>query len=128
MSKSYNNTIALSDSPDEIRRKVKTMVTDPARIRKDDPGHPEVCTVFSFHKIFNESEVPEIEEQCRGGKIGCVQCKKKLADKMIEYLGPIYERRQDILKKPDMIKEVICMGNKKAKEVSQKQWKKLEGQ
>ena len=75
---------------------------------------------FSFHKIFNESEVPEIEEQCRGGKIGCVQCKKKLADKMIEYLGPIYERRQDILKKPDMIKEVICMGNKKAKEVSQK--------
>ncbi|HOA96459.1 MAG TPA: tryptophan--tRNA ligase [Acetivibrio saccincola] len=120
MSKSYNNTIALSDSPDEIRRKVKTMVTDPARIRKDDPGHPEVCTVFSFHKIFNESEVPEIEEQCRGGKIGCVQCKKKLADKMIEYLGPIYERRQDILKKPDMIKEVICMGNKKAKEVSQK--------
>lgn len=120
MGKSYNNTIALSDSPDEIRRKVKTMVTDPARIRKDDPGHPEVCTVFSFHKIFNESEVPEIEEQCRGGKIGCVQCKKKLADKMIEYLGPIYERRQDILKKPDMIKEVICMGNKKAKEVSQK--------
>lgn len=98
MSKSYNNTIALSDSPDDIIRKVKTMVTDPARIRKDDPGHPEVCTVFSFHKIFNESEVSEIEEQCRAGKIGCVQCKKKLADKMIEYLEPIYERRQNILK------------------------------
>ncbi|NLI57865.1 MAG: tryptophan--tRNA ligase [Clostridium sp.] len=120
MSKSYNNTIALSDSPDDIIRKVKTMVTDPARIRKDDPGHPEVCTVFSFHKIFNESEVSEIEEQCRAGKIGCVQCKKKLADKMIEYLEPIYERRQNILKNPDMIKEIIHTGNENAKKVAQK--------
>lgn len=120
MSKSYNNTIALSDSPDDIIRKVKTMVTGPARIRKDDPGHPEVCTVFSFHKIFNESEVSEIEEQCRAGKIGCVQCKKKLADKMIEYLEPIYERRQNILKNPDMIKEIIHTGNENAKKVAQK--------
>jgi tryptophanyl-tRNA synthetase len=96
------------------------MVTDPARIRKDDPGHPEVCTVFSFHKIFNESEVSEIEEQCRAGKIGCVQCKKKLADKMIEYLEPIYERRQNILKNPDMIKEIIHTGNENAKKVAQK--------
>ncbi|HHX17245.1 MAG TPA: tryptophan--tRNA ligase, partial [Clostridium sp.] len=120
MSKSYNNTIALSDSPDDIRRKVKTMVTDPARIRKDDPGHPEVCTVFSFHKIFNESEVSEIEEQCRAGKIGCVQCKKKLADKMIEHLEPIYKRRQNILKNPGMIKEIIHTGNENAKKVAQK--------
>ncbi len=120
MSKSYNNTIALSDSPDDIIRKVKTMVTDPARIRKDDPGHPEVCTVFSFHKIFNESEVSEIEEQCRAGKIGCVQCKKKLADKMIEHLEPIYKRRQNILKNPGMIKEIIHTGNENAKKVAQK--------
>ena len=70
MSKSYGNTIALSDSPDTIRKKVSSMITDPARIRKDDPGHPEVCTVFSFHKVFNENEVPEIEQHCRGGKIG----------------------------------------------------------
>lgn len=120
MSKSYDNTIALSDSPDDIKRKVRTMVTDPARIRKDDPGNPEVCTVFSFHKVFNESELSQIEEQCKGGKIGCVQCKKKLANKMIEYLEPIYERRQNILKNPSMIKEIIHTGNENARKVAQK--------
>ena len=114
MSKSYGNTIALSDSPDTIRKKVSTMVTDPARIKKDDPGHPEVCTVFSFHKVFNEVELPEVEEACRGGKIGCVQCKRNLADKMVKYFEPIHERRQKILERPEMIKEVLHEGNKKA--------------
>lgn len=120
MSKSYDNTIALSDSPDDIKRKVRTMITDPARIKKDDPGNPEVCTVFSFHKIFNESELPQIDEQCRGGKIGCVQCKKNLANKMIEYLEPIYERRQNILKNPSIIKEIIHTGNENARKIAQK--------
>jgi len=114
MSKSYGNTIALSDSPDTIRKKVSTMVTDPARIKKDDPGHPEVCTVFSFHKVFNEVELPEVEEACRGGKIGCVQCKRNLADKMVKYFEPIHGRRQKILERPEMIKEVLHEGNKKA--------------
>lgn len=114
MSKSYGNTIALSDSPDEVRQKVSTMITDPARIRKTDPGHPEVCAVYAFHKVFNEEEVPEIEEQCRGGKIGCVQCKRRLADKMVEYLSPVYERRQEVLKKPEYIREVVEAGNEKA--------------
>ncbi|HOM01787.1 MAG TPA: tryptophan--tRNA ligase [Acetivibrio sp.] len=118
MSKSYGNTIALSDSPDEIRKKVSTMITDPARIRKDDPGHPEVCTVFSFHKVFNENEVSEIEEQCRGGKIGCVQCKKNLANKMVEHLEPIYERRQKIIENPGIVKEVLANGNEKARKVA----------
>lgn len=120
MSKSYGNTIALSDSPDVVRKKVSTMITDPARIKKDDPGHPEVCTVFSFHKVFNEDEVPEIEEQCRGGKIGCVQCKKNLANKMAAYLEPIYERRQKILENPGIVKEVIQNGNDNARKLAQK--------
>ncbi|TYQ15753.1 UNVERIFIED_CONTAM: tryptophanyl-tRNA synthetase [Acetivibrio alkalicellulosi] len=120
MSKSYDNTIALSDSPQDVINKVKLMVTDPARIRKDDPGHPDVCTVFSFHKVFNEGEVAEIEEMCKGGKIGCVQCKKNLANKMTEYLEPIYERRQEVLKKPDLIKEIIHKGNENARKVAQK--------
>jgi len=120
MSKSYGNTIALSDSPEEISNKVKTMITDPARIKKDDPGHPEVCTVYAFHKVFNESEIPEITECCQGGKIGCVQCKKNLANKMIEYMTPIYEKRQEILKKPDIVREVIEKGNKNARFVAQK--------
>ncbi|HPD01035.1 MAG TPA: tryptophan--tRNA ligase [Acetivibrio sp.] len=120
MSKSYNNTIALSDSPDEVRKKVSTMITDPARIRKDDPGHPEVCTVFAFHKVFNEEEIPQIEEDCKGGKIGCVQCKKKLAQKMAEYLEPIYERRQKLLEKPGYVKEVLQNGNENARKVAGK--------
>lgn len=120
MSKSYGNTISLSDSPDEIKKKVMTMITDPARIRKDDPGHPEVCSVFAFHKVFNENEVNDIEQQCRGGKIGCVQCKRNLANKMVEYMSPIYERRQKIVNNPSIIREVIENGNKRARTTAQK--------
>lgn len=120
MSKSYNNTIALSDSPDTIRTKVKTMLTDPARIKKDDPGHPEVCTVYAFHKVFNETEVSEVESCCKAGTIGCVACKKNLANKMVEYLEPIYNRRQEIVQKPEMIREIIAEGTKKATEVAEK--------
>ncbi|MCX7843187.1 MAG: tryptophan--tRNA ligase [Clostridia bacterium] len=114
MSKSYQNTIALSDSPDEIRKKVSQMITDPARIKKDDPGHPEVCAVFAFHKVFNEGEVAEIEESCRDGKIGCVACKKNLAGKMTEYMAPIYERRQEYMKKPELLREIINHGGEEA--------------
>lgn len=118
MSKSYGNTIALSDSPEVVRKKVSTMITDPARIRKDDPGHPEVCAVFAFHKIFNEEEVPEIECQCTGGKIGCVQCKRNLADKMVVKLTPIYEKRQELLTKPQIIRDVVEAGNAKARKMA----------
>ncbi|HHW49286.1 MAG TPA: tryptophan--tRNA ligase [Clostridiaceae bacterium] len=120
MSKSYGNTIALSDDPDTIRKKVSSMITDPARIRKDDPGHPEVCAVYAFHKVFNEEEVPEIEQQCRGGKIGCVQCKRNLANKVVEYMTPIYEKRQELLKNPGIIREVIENGNENARKVARK--------
>ncbi|MDP4179678.1 MAG: tryptophan--tRNA ligase [Bacillota bacterium] len=118
MSKSYNNTIALSDSPEDIKKKVLTMITDPQRIRKDDPGHPEVCAVYAFHKVFNEEEVTEIENQCRGGKIGCVQCKRNLADKMLTYMTPIYERRQEILNKPEYVNEVLQQGNENATKIA----------
>ncbi|NLK88150.1 MAG: tryptophan--tRNA ligase [Clostridiaceae bacterium] len=120
MSKSYNNTIALSDDPETVRKKVMTMVTDPARIRKDDPGHPEVCTVFAFHKVFNEEGVDEIGSLCRSGSIGCVQCKKILASKMAETLTPIYEKRQGLLERPAYIREVIESGNERARNIAQK--------
>jgi len=116
MSKSYNNTIALSDDPETVRKKVMSMITDPARIKKDDPGHPEICAVFAFHKVFNEEGVAETESLCKAGGIGCVQCKKNLAAKMGETLTPIYDRRQELLKKPDYIKEVVENGNKRARE------------
>ncbi len=120
MSKSYENTIAFADTPDEVNKKVMSMITDPARIKKTDPGHPEVCTVHAFHKIFNEAEVPEIETQCRAGGIGCVQCKKNLAEKMRAFHTPIYEKRTELLKRTDDIRDIIREGNKKARETAEK--------
>ncbi len=120
MSKSYGNTIALSDDPESVRKKVMSMITDPARIRKDDPGHPEVCAVFAFHRVFNEVEVPEIECSCKAGTIGCVQCKKNLAVKMSVLLTPIYEKRLEITGKPGFVREVIENGNESARKIAQK--------
>ncbi len=120
MSKSYNNTIALSDDPETVRKKVMSMITDPARIKKDDPGHPDVCAVYSFHKVFNETEVQQIECQCKEGSIGCVQCKRNLAAKMAEKLTPIYDKRQELLNKPEYIREVIENGNTNARIAAKK--------
>lgn len=114
MSKSYKNYIALSSSPDEIKNKVRGMITDPQRIRKDDPGHPEVCSVYAFHKVFNEAEVSDIKEMCSGGKVGCVACKNNLIEKMTLKLSPVYEKRQELVKKPDFVKSVLEEGRKKA--------------
>lgn len=118
MSKSYDNTIALSDSPDVIREKVKTMITDPARIRKTDPGHPEVCSVYAFHKVFSERNVAEIEENCKAGTIGCVQCKKQLAENMVAYMSPMYERRIKLLEDKSSIIEILRAGNQVAKKIA----------
>ncbi len=116
MSKSYGNTIALADSPDEVKKKVMNMITDPARIRKDDPGHPDICTVFAFQKVFNEAMVPDIEEQCKGGCIGCVACKRLLQEKLSIFHTPIFEKRDALLKQEDYLKDVIHEGSKRASE------------
>ncbi len=113
MSKSLGNAIYLKDEPAEIGKKVMSAVTDPARIRKDDPGHPEICTIFSYHKAFNESEVPEIEESCRKGTIGCVACKKNLAAKLEEVLAPVRERRKRF-EAPGVIDEILRAGTDRA--------------
>lgn len=114
MSKSYGNAIALSDSPDIIAKKVLSMVTDPARVRKDDPGHPEVCSVFAYHKLFSVDEVDEIEANCRAGTIGCVACKKKLLVRVQEMMTPIYDRRQYWLSHMDDVRQIIVEGNRRA--------------
>ena len=120
MSKSYNNTIALSDSPDVVKKKIMSMVTDPARIHKTDPGHPEVCSVFAYHKLFSESIINEIEQDCRKGEIGCVACKKKLAVNIAQMLTPIYERRLEWLKRTDDIRDIILEGNKRARVIAER--------
>jgi tryptophanyl-tRNA synthetase len=93
MSKSYNNTVSLTASTEEIGSKVRLMITDPQRIRKDDPGHPEVCVVSKFHKIYSP-DTQRIEEECVAGKIGCVACKKYLAENIDKVLAPYRERRK----------------------------------
>jgi tryptophanyl-tRNA synthetase len=118
MSKSYNNTIALSDSPDIIREKVRTMITDPEKIRKDDPGHPDICSVYAFHKVFSESQHHEIYNVCTKGQMGCVQCKKSLAENVITYMAPIYERRQALLKDSNNIYEILMHGTKHARMIA----------
>lgn len=115
MSKSYNNTIALSDSPDIVQKKIMSMVTDPARIHKTDPGHPEICSVFAYHKLFSENDTEEIEHNCRNGEIGCVACKKKLAKNVADFMTPIFEKRQEWAKRPDDINDIIKKGNEKAR-------------
>jgi len=114
MSKSLDNAIYLSDPAEEVVRKVKTAVTDPARIRKNDPGHPEVCTVFSYHKEFNQSFVPELEPACRKGEIGCVECKMRLANCLNELLDPIRDRRAYYDEHPEVVDEILRAGTERA--------------
>mgnify|MGYP000927489109 FL=1 len=118
MSKSYGNTIEMSDSPQEIAKKVNQMVTDPGRIRKTDPGNPEVCTVFAFHQVFNPEGVEGVERACRRGEIGCVQCKKQLIKHLNAYLEPIYEKRKVLEGQRDYIIDLLREGAKQAKEIA----------
>lgn len=114
MSKSYQNEIAISASKEEIWDKVRMMVTDPARIRKDDPGHPEVCTVFTYQSIYNKEEAKEISGLCQKGEIGCFACKKKLALVLDDMLAPIRDKRAKLLADPDQVYQVLEAGRKRA--------------
>lgn len=114
MSKSYNNYIALSDPPETIREKVRQMITDPQRVRKNDPGRPEVCTVFRFQEIFNPAEAPGLEEACRTAEIGCVGCKQILARRLSEMMAPLHEKRRSLEQKPAYLDEVLLEGEKRA--------------
>ncbi len=115
MSKSYHNDISISANPSELWERVQQMITDPARIKKTDPGHPEICAVFAYHKVYNEEERAEIEAGCRGGKIGCFACKKRLTGKMNNILEPIRERRSALEKTPGLIEDILAEGAKKAR-------------
>lgn len=115
MSKSYNNYINIMSETDEITSKVRSMITDPKRIRKDDPGNPEICTVYSYQKIYNQDDVSEIEQSCKAGTIGCMDCKKKLITSLDKLLGPIREKRHSIESNKQYIDDVIEFGRDKAK-------------
>ncbi len=118
MSKSYDNYIALSAEPAQLKQSVRLMVTDPARVRRKDPGHPEVCTVFAFQRIFNSGGLAEIDAECRRAGIGCVQCKDLLAARLVEHFGPFYERRQEFLRHPGRLDEILEDGNSRARKAA----------
>ncbi len=115
MSKSYGNEIHISDTPEEIRVKVAQMITDPERIRKTDPGHPEVCVPYQFYKAFTPQEYNNVARECRGAQVGCVACKKRLADIIVQRMAPIYDRRQELLRRPDDVIDVLHEGARKAR-------------
>lgn len=117
MSKSYGNLIEISASPETIEEKVKLMITDPQRIRKNDPGHPDVCNVFSFYKAFDDEQTVtnEVREVCENGGIGCVQCKKNLAKLIIDRTEYIREKRRQLEKDPKVIDDILSEGAVKAR-------------
>lgn len=118
MSKSYDNVIEISIPPQDIPSRVRAMITDPGRIRKDDPGNPQVCSIFAFHRIFSPAETEKIATACRGGEIGCVECKNNLAVVLQQYLEPYYRRRQDLEKNPRRLQEILDEGRQKAQRVA----------
>jgi tryptophanyl-tRNA synthetase len=116
MSKSYGNAITLSESDADIRSKTKVMVTDPARKRRTDPGNPDVCPVYDWHKLFSPLETLEWAAQgCRTAGIGCIECKAKMADHLIAWIAPIRERRLEYEKHPGRVLEIIDAGSKVAR-------------
>ena len=114
MSKSADNYIEIASSPDEIRKRVSGAFTDPQRVRKSDPGHPEICNVYSLRRIFTPERVEELAAACRSAEIGCVQCKKELAEAIADYFGPFRERREKLAQRPEYVREVIEDGARRA--------------
>jgi tryptophanyl-tRNA synthetase len=120
MSKSTGNTILLSDSPEEITKKVRTAVTDPKKVRRNDPGDPEICVVYTYHKKFNVAETPEIASNCRSGALGCVDCKMNVAKHIAEQLAPFREKRAYFEAHPAEVTDILHAGEVSAKAVAVK--------
>ena len=125
MSKSYNNCIYLADSREEVIKKVKGMMTDPARKTKEDKGHPEICPVFSYHRLFNKERVEGVAQECRSARRGCVECKMEMAAKLNEFLDPIRERRETWMKKKKEIRQILDQGAQKAREVASSTYRQV---
>lgn len=126
MSKSYGNSIYLSDDEESLRKKMGDAVTDPARVRKSDPGNPDVCTVFDYHKLFSPPEtVSQVNLQCRAAEIGCVQDKKLATENLLAFLKPIQERRREFEAKPALVDEILAKGAEQARKAAQANLQKV---
>jgi tryptophanyl-tRNA synthetase len=127
MSKSYDNAIFLSDSPEEVRNKVSQMITDPQRARRADPGNPDVCNVFSFHRMYSDRDtVEKVDRECRGAEIGCVECKKMMAENLIIALEPVHQQRAYYETRPDTVRAIIEDGDQAARTVARQTMEQVE--
>ena len=121
MSKSYGNTIMLADPEPVVRQKLKTMVTDPARVRRSDPGNPDLCPVGDLHKIFSSKEtIAKVYDGCRSAGIGCIECKSWAADALVQLLNPIQERRKKFEQNPRLAWDILEAGSQRARQAAGK--------
>jgi len=118
MSKSLNNHLEIAASPEELQQRVMQMVTDPARRYRTDPGHPEVCNVFTLHGFFSPGQVAHIEQDCRSARIGCVECKRLFARNLIDYFAPFRERRAALAAEPDRVWDILADGARRASAIA----------
>ncbi len=126
MSKTYGNAILLSDTAEEVWTKVKPMVTDPARVRRTDPGNPEICNVFAYHKIFSDQEtIAKVDVGCRTAGIGCIECKKWMYGHMEKVLAPIREKRKEIVESGVSVPRILAEGTQRAREIAEKKMKEV---
>ena len=126
MGKSLGNAINLDDNEEEISKKIMGAITDPNKIKKDDPANPEVCMVYYYHKLVNKDSLETVCTECKNGSRGCVNCKRELIDKMVEYLKPIKERRNYYENNPELVDQIIREGTKRAQEKAFEVMKKIE--
>jgi tryptophanyl-tRNA synthetase len=119
MSKSYGNTIMLADPEPVVRQKLKTMVTDPARVRRTDPGNPDICPVGDLHKIFSSKEtIAKVNEGCRSAGIGCIECKSWAADSLVQLLNPMQEKRRKFEENPRLAWDILEAGTERARKAA----------
>ena len=119
MSKSYNNTIPLDARAEDVERQLRTMPTDPARVRRTDPGNPAVCPVWQFHEVYSDASVQDwVQQGCRSAGIGCIECKQPVIDAVLAELKPMQERGREYAEQPDLVRNVINEGCERAREIA----------
>jgi tryptophanyl-tRNA synthetase len=120
MSKSYNNTISLREDPESVTKKIRTMPTDPARVKRTDPGDPEKCPVWQLHLVYSDDKTREwVQHGCRTAGIGCLECKQPVIDAVLAELKPIRERAEHYLEDPTLVKNIIADGCERARKLAQ---------